>query len=379
MKHLLTIDLEENKMMKITLMLLLLSVTLACSEESSTLKLPDHIILEQETGERPDWHPTSSDKYVFLDKPGGKPLEKTISSGEIRSILPPDCNNCSIWRVYYLKNGDFLMTIGPSRDSTTIHIVDKNLKKPAWNLGVIAHEGVAVSRHTWQLAWTNGPDIHYGEIVYDNDDVPALENIRVILNVDELKVRDQSIPGEGVGATQYLDYHEPQNWRPPHDRELTFSRYGTSTTDKYSAEVWIWNMDSDEIKNISNRHAYYDEPEGVFPDGQYTLVECDMYLPVSQHAQILDLYMMPLDGTGNDMVRLTYFGDYKMPKSDINYKANQGVISEDGKYMLFGEGRSNTNDRPGTGFGIYLFDFVAAGIHVNPGVGVIANQRNEKQ
>jgi len=356
----------------------MLSVNLVFSAEFPKDKLPAYITLEQETGERPDWDPTSSDRYIFLDKAGGKPFEKTISTGEVRSILPPNCNNCRIWRIYYLKNGDYLMTIGPSRDSATIHIVDKDLDRPAWNTGIIAHEGVAVSRHTWQLAWTNGPDIHYGEIVYGNDGVPRLENIRVILNVDELKERDQNIPGEGAGATQYLNYHEPQNWRPPHDRELIFSRYGTSTTGKYSSEVWTWNMDTDEVKNISNRHAYYDEPEGVFPDGQYTLVECDMYLPVSQHAQILDLYMMKLDGTGNNMVRLTNFGDYKMPDSDVTYKANQGVISEDGKYMLFGEGRSNTNDQPGAGFGIYLFDFEAAGIHVNPGVGADKSTIDQK-
>lgn len=348
---------------------MLLSLAFACSENVSKLKLPDYITLEQEIGERPDWHPTSSDKYIFVDKPGGKPFEKTISTGEVRSILPPDCNNCKMWRIYYLKNGDYLMTIGPARDSATIHIIDKNLDKPALNTGIIAHEGVAVSRHSWQLAWTNGPDIHYGDIVYGDDGVPTIENIRVILNVDELKERDKTIPGEGAGATRYLDYHEPQNWRPPYDRELIFSRYGTSTTDKYSSEVWMWNMDTDSVKNISNRHEYYDEPEGVFPDGRYTLVECDMFLPVSQHAQILDLYMMPLDSNGKNMVRLTHFADYKMPNSDVTYKANQGVVSEDGKYMLFGEGRSNTNDRPGTGFGIYLFDFEAAGINVNPGVG----------
>lgn len=71
---------------------------------------------------------------------------------------------------------------------------------------------------------------------------------------------------------------------------------------------------------------------------------------------------MKIDGTGQDMLRLTYFGDHKIPGTDITFKANQGVISEDGKYMLFGEGRSDTSDRPGTGFGIYLFDFAAAGI-----------------
>jgi len=326
--------------------------------------LPPHIALDLPKGERPDWAPTGSDSYIFIDSPGGKPFEKNRLTGELRSILPPGCNDCRVWRAYYLPNRDFLMTIGVARDQATIHIIDGDLETPAWNMGVVAHEGVAVSRHSFQLAWSDGADIYFGDLIYGDEGVPTLENRRVILNVDELKTRDQSIPGEGAGATVYLDYHEPQNWRPPHDRELIFSRYGTSTTGHYSSETWMWNMDTDAVTNLSNRHAFYDEPEGIFPDGEYTLVECDMFLPVSQHAQVLDLYRMKIDGSGEDMLRLTYFGDYKIPGSDVTFKANQGVISEDGKYMLFGEGRSNTNDQPGAGFGIYLFDFAAAGIEV---------------
>lgn len=326
--------------------------------------LPSHITLDEEIGERADWAPTGSDTYIFLDAAGGQPLEKNRITGDVRSILPPGCENCKMWRVYYLPNGDYLMTIGPDRGSATIQIVDKDLQSPAWNTGIIAHEGIAVSRHSFQLAWTNGADIYFGELVYELGGKPSIKNQKVILNVDTLKQRDLSIPGEN--QTKYLDYHEPQNWRPPHDRELIFSRYGTSTTGKYSSEVWMWNMDTDEVTNLSNRHAYYDEPEGVFPDGKYILVESDMYLPISQHAQVLDLYRMKIDGKGNDMLRLTHFGDYNIPNSDVTFKANQGVISEDGKYMLFGEGRSNTNSQPGTGFGLYLLDFAAAGIKVDP-------------
>ena len=326
--------------------------------------LPPHITLDHPHGERPDWAPTGSDAYVFLDRPGGKPFEKNRITGEVRSILPPDCDDCRVWRVYYLTNRDYLMTIGPARDNATIHIVDQRLESHAWDMGVVAHEGVAVSRHSFRLAWTDGPNIRYGELKCRDGDHPSLENQRILLNVDELKIRDKSIPGEGDGATVYLDYHEPQNWRPPHDRELIFSRYGTSTTGHYSSETWMWNMDTDVVTNLSNRHAYYDEPEGIFPDGEYTLIECDMFLPVSQHAQVLDLYRMKIDGSGEDMLRLTHFGDHKVPGSDVTFKANQGVISEDGKYMLFGEGRSNTNDEPGKGFGIYVFDFDAAGIEV---------------
>ncbi|WP_026377439.1 hypothetical protein [Aestuariibacter salexigens] len=341
-------------------------LTSAFSAQFPLNKLPPHITLEQEYGERPDWAPAGSDKYIFLDKAGGHPFEKSISTGKVRSILPPSCDDCRMWRIYYLKNGDYLMTIGDDRGSATIHIVDKNLDKPAWDSGVIAHEGVAVSRHSWQLAWTDGPNIRYGEIGYAENGTPHLDKIRVILNVDELKERDKHIAGEGEGATRYFDYHEPQNWRPPHDKELIFSRYGTSNTGKYSAEVWLWNKETDEIKNMSNRHDFYDEPEGVFPSGQYTLVESDMFLPESQHAQILDLYMMRLDGSGDDMKRLTYFADFKMPDSAVTFKANQGVISQDGNYMLFGEGHSNTNDQPGSGFGIYLFDFKKAELFKKP-------------
>lgn len=245
--------------------------------------LPAHISLEVPYGERPDWAPTGSDTYIFLDAAGGEPFEKNRTTGELRSILPLGLGEGKVWRVYYLPNRDYLMTIGPTRDHATIHIVDQSLEIAPWDMGVIAHEGVAVSRHSFQLAWADGANIHYGDLVYGDKGVPTLENQQVILNVDELKTRDLSTPGEGAGATVYLDYHEPQNWRPPHDRELLFSRYGTSTTGHYSSETWLWNMDTDAVTNLSNRHAYYDEPEGVFPDGEYTLVECDMFLPVSQH------------------------------------------------------------------------------------------------
>ena len=125
--------------------------------------LPPHITLDLPHGERPDWAPTGSDSYVFVDAPGAKPFEKNRITGEVRSILPPGCEDCQVWRVYYLPNRDYLMTIGPGRDQATIHIVDRRLEIPAWDMGVVAHEGVAVSRHSFQLAWTDGADIHYGD------------------------------------------------------------------------------------------------------------------------------------------------------------------------------------------------------------------------
>jgi MYXO-CTERM domain-containing protein len=326
-------------------------------------QLPPHISLVLPLGERADWAPGSSDEFIYLDKPGGTPFVHVISTGEDREITAPGLNG-GCWRIYHMADGNYLMTIGPDRGSATIHIVDKSGTVPISDLGEIAHEGLAVSTSGTRIAWTSGHEIHSADVVYGGDGLPMLMGRATIMNSDMLPTGD---------GTSYNGDIEPQNFRPPYDEQLIFSRYGTSSTGKYSAETWMYDMLTQQVENQSNRPAWYDEPEGVFPDGEYTLVECDMFLPVSQHAQVVDLYRMRLDSVGTDMLRLTNFGDVEH-SSGVKFKANQGVVSSDGKYMLFGEGRSNTDSQPGSGFGIYLFDFAAAGIEVGtldpePGTG----------
>ena len=63
---------------------------------------------------------------------------------------------------------------------------------------------------------------------------------------------------------------ETQNFRPPDEKELTFSAYGYQGTD-----VCGIDLATKKVTNYSNSPGQYDEPEGIFPDGQHTLVECD--------------------------------------------------------------------------------------------------------
>ena len=63
---------------------------------------------------------------------------------------------------------------------------------------------------------------------------------------------------------------EAQNFRPPDERELTFSAYGHDGT-----EVCGVDLASGKVTNYSKAPDQYDEPEGIFPDGKFTLVECD--------------------------------------------------------------------------------------------------------
>ena len=63
---------------------------------------------------------------------------------------------------------------------------------------------------------------------------------------------------------------ECQNFRPPDERELTFSAYGHQGTD-----VCGIDLRTNKVVNYSDAPDQYDEPEGIFPDGKWTCVECD--------------------------------------------------------------------------------------------------------
>ena len=97
--------------------------------------------------------------------------------------------------------------------------------------------------------------------------------------------------------------------------------------------------------NYSNAPGQYDEPEGIFPDGQYTLVESDKQN--HKGSNYVDLWKLKLDGSGQ-MERLTYFSDYP------GYKASNPVVSDDGRFMAFQMAKSK--DQAGVGHGIFVFE-----------------------
>jgi len=117
--------------------------------------------------------------------------------------------------------------------------------------------------------------------------------------------------------------------------------------------VYLVDSETGDYRPITNSPCCYDEAEGIFPDGEHTLVE---HAPSDKTAwPLIDLYKLKLDGSGK-MQRLTYFTDYN------GYKANQGVISDDGKYMSFQIGKINTE--PGAGFGFLIMDLEEAVKHL---------------
>jgi hypothetical protein len=322
--------------------------------------LPSYIKLVSGFGERPDW--SHDGRFIlFLDKPMGEVFELEIETGIIRPKTR-HFNHYGFTRAMYLSNGDILLA-GPNapfdptdtekrdkaRDLTWLYVMDQSGKKKPFPLNTLCAEGPAVSRNKMRIAWTqrdrqlpelgkNRAKLLMAEIVYE-DGVPKLSNQRVIFDSTQLPF--------SLGHASL----ETQSLVPPDDINVTFAVYTINNGN--NTDVYMVNSESGEFKTITNSPCCYDEPEGIFPDGKHTLVEHGISDKTAW--PLLDLYKLKLDGSG-EMQRLTYFTDYK------GYKANQGVISDDGKYMSFQIGKDNTE--PGVGFGFLIMDLEEAAEHL---------------
>jgi Tol biopolymer transport system component len=175
-----------------------------------------------------------------------------------------------------------------------------------------------------RIAWTRGGAFYLADVVYDGG-VPRLANKKKILDERDLPFKCNV---------------ETQNFRPPDEKELIFSAYGYQGT-----EVMGLDLATGKVVNYSQAPDQYDEPEGIFPDGRHTLVECDKHS--RKGTDYIDLYKLALDGSGHTE-RITHFSDYP------GYKASNPVVSDDGKYIAFQFARAG--DPAGVGRGLLVLD-----------------------
>jgi hypothetical protein len=304
------------------------------ASKSPLEELPTYVKQVTHFGERADWS-HDGNRILFLEKTFGDVYEVELSTGIIRPVTHHYFHE-GYTRALYLSNGDILLSGArrfdandpwPSRSekNAELWVLKKDLSGPPTPLGEKCSEGPAVSRRQMRIAWTCGRAFYMADIVYKNDK-PELVNRKKILDRKDL-------PFE-CGL-------ETQNFRPPDEKELIFSAYEYQGT-----EVMGLNLETGKVANYSQAPNQYDEPEGIFPDGKYTLVECDKHNPKgSQH---VDIYRLALDGSGKTE-RLTNFADYP------DYKASNPVVSDDGRFMAFQIAKKR--DVAGVGRGILVFDF----------------------
>jgi len=288
-------------------------------------------------GERPVWSPDGK-KVAFMEKEFGDAYEYDMETGKIECVT---CNfeHDGFLRVHYMKDGDYLF-VGPEKSGNEVlSRVFRNgfwwmpadgSRAPKW-LGEVHHEGVAVSRESRLIAYTD---------TWQNR--PVGRFLRSEMYVAELTTDGEIVRKRSVLKSKQLI--EAQDFLPG-DESIIFARY----TPNY--EVFGVDISTGKVTNYSRSKAS-EEPEGIFPDGGFVLVECDRHLGKRGDFDI-DIYMLRLDGSGEDMRRLTHFSDTP------GQKATNPVVSPEGCRIAFMMARKSENKGrlTGEGLGIFLLEF----------------------
>jgi hypothetical protein len=310
--------------------------------------LPANVEVLTHFGERADISPDNR-RVAFMAKSFGDAFVIDLATRAIRCLT---CNvpGASFLRVMHLPSSDFLL-IGPerfedvrlsrSRDNELWFLSQKPGSRPV-RLGRRMSEGAAVSKRSTKIAFalSRAQDDTLSEgqsqiVVAELDpsgETPALRGERVVLTSDD--------PGCRLEAQDFFD----------DDRKLSYTCYEPGSR----ASVWTMDLATGERVNQSAAIGFYNEVEGVFPDGRHACVESDHQSRVfgdPASFRNIDIWRLRLDGTGRDFTRLTSFNDHE------GWKASNPVVSTDGRFMAFQVAR--TADEAGVGYGILLFHFDA--------------------
>jgi hypothetical protein len=296
-------------------------------------ELPGHIKRVTHFGQRADFSHDGK-RILFIERTFGDVYEVELATKIIRAKTHHYFHE-GYTRALYLSNGDILLSGARQFDANDpwasrgeknaeLWVLKKDLSEPPTPLGEKCSEGPAVSRRRMHIIWTQGGAFYAADIVYE-DGKPKLANKKKVLDKKDLSFE--------TGL-------ETQNLRPPDEKELIFSAYGYQGT-----EVCGLNLETGKVVNYSKARDQYDEPEGIFPDGKHTLVECDKHN--RKGTQYIDIYKLALDGSGQTE-RVTFFSEYP------GYKASNPVVSDDGRYIAFQVAKRG--DMAGVGRGILVFD-----------------------
>ncbi|HEY2466943.1 MAG TPA: hypothetical protein VGI45_03745 [Terracidiphilus sp.] len=339
-------------MNRILIFLLLSTSLLAQRKQTSPLDaLPANEEILAHFGERADFSPDNQ-RVAFMAKSFGDAFVIDLKTRIIR------CLTCSIpgaafLRVMHLSNGDYIL-IGPEkfinpdisrdRDNELWYLSSKPGSKPV-RLNEHMHEGAALSKQSMLISFSETHGDHpefatnYSRLMVAEVDLstgtPRLINMH--------KVYESSDDSCSLEAQDFYD----------NDTKMTFTCYVTphQPSDPLSKVMGI-DLKTGEVTDLSKAPGFYNECEGIFPDGKYAAVESDRQvaeLGGDHGGHNIDIWKLRLDGTGKNYERLTRFNDYE------GWKASNPVISTDGKLMAFQV--AHTADRAGVGYGIVLYHF----------------------
>jgi len=309
-------------------------------------QLPSNIEVLTHFGERADISPDNQ-RIAFMNKSFGDAFVIDLKTKIIQ------CLTCSVpgtafLRIMHLPSGDYML-IGPEhftdirtsrrRDNELWFLSKKPGSKPV-KLGQRMSEGMAISKKDMKIAYSVLP-------AQDPNLTPEQSQL-FVADVDTSGATPRIVNKKMVYESKSADCRlEAQDFFD-NDRKMTFTCYEP----KGLASVMTLDMASGKAENQSKAPGTYNECEGIFPDGQYTLVEADRQvdkLGGARGSHNIDIWKLRLDSTGKNFERLTKFNDYE------GYKASNPVVSTDGRFMAFQLAR--TADEAGVGYGILMYRF----------------------
>lgn len=304
--------------------------------------LPANIKQLTHFGERASWSPDGR-RIAFMEKSFGDAYEVDVATGFI--TLLTHYPHAGFLRVQFMPNGDyFLIGARTFTDISTTRSKDQEMWilkadfKPGDKAVPLEHkisEGVAISRTAMKIAWSNTrgqyPDrfqegesaMYTADLVYQ-DGRPKLINEKEILRA---KAPECTL--------------EAQDFRN-NDGELIYTCYRSPFADVFGIDLQTGR--TTVYRKVAGE---YNEVEGIFPDGQYTLVESSRE-QLEQNSNYIDIWKLKLEPNSQDFTRVTHWGEYR------GYKASNPVVSPDGTRMAFQSARSK--DPAGVGYGVFVMD-----------------------
>ena len=311
------------------LLLLSLALALAPTPPQGTRSgspeetLPRGITRLTHFGERASWSPDGK-RIAFMEKSFGDAYEVDAATGVIRLLT--HYAHPGFLRVQFLQNGDYFLIgartfadISATRSRDQEMWILKADFKPGDHALPLEHkisEGVAISRSAMKIAWSNTrgqyPDrfqesesaIYTADIVYENGR-PKLANEKEVIRA---KAPECTL--------------EAQDFRKK-DTELIYTCYRTPF-----ADVFGLDLTSGKTTTYRKLAGEYNEVEGIFPDGAYTLVESSRE-QLEQNSNYIDIWKLKLEPDSQDFTRVTHWGEYR------GFKASNPVVSPNGKRIAY--------------------------------------------
>jgi Tol biopolymer transport system component len=248
--------------------------------------LPDNIIRLTHFGERASWSPDGK-RVAFMEKSFGDAYEVDVSTKVIRLLT--HYPHPGFLRVQFLPNGDYFLIgartftdIGTTRSRDQEMWILKADAKPGDHAVPLEHkisEGVAISRNAMKIAWSNTrgqyPDrFQEGESAMYTADIVSEAGRATLTNEKEI------IRAKAPECTL-----EAQDFRKK-DTELIYTCYRSPFAD-------VLGIDLNTGKTTVYRKlaGEYNEVEGIFPDGTYTLVESSRD-QLEQNSNYIDIWKL---------------------------------------------------------------------------------------